>query len=67
MSEQVRQRPGFHAIMMAAAFAEEGLADTALEVLRESVGEHQRKPTATPVRRWTGLGAGAGPGTPRTA
>ena len=44
MSSEGMGRPGFHAIMMAAAYAEEGLGDHAREILEEGARERAGTP-----------------------
>jgi len=66
MSEQLREQPGFHVIMVAAAYAEEGLADSALEALRRDAAGN-RESRAARGRRWTELRLEAGERPARTA
>lgn len=50
MEKQGRDYHGFHAMMMAAAYAEEGLADAALLKLREQTRDREQA-RVRPVRR----------------
>lgn len=54
MSSGAKGRPGFHAIMMAAAYAEEGLGDHARAVLEEGARERAGAPAgeASGIRAW---------------
>ena len=62
MSSEGKGRPGFHAIMMAAAYAEAGLGEHARAVLEEGASERREKTAAEPsgVRGWLRAGRPAG-------